>query len=522
MKRTRVALGNFLALVFASAVFPLFALTVDTCERSDFTELGRKLNAQWQRFSATRELALLRQQSLQPSLTRNEWEGLLALPVPFTAQEVQQLRWEQDQQVALAQKTNQRNSTLDLAPLRGPLSGLTKDFCADFPKGGMLHIHPWGTLSSEAIQRFLTTLDPLIRPSAMVSALDHPGKNGELYPSELNFLRYLTNRYGEAFHYEILSTRDKKKLRKLCVLPPGDHSFSRFEAVFSVLEVLLTTTPHADPTPWMYQDFFQRAQREKVSYVELTGYVAPSEFSLTEEWATEVQRKYGIKTKILQAFGRRNPLSWLGQEADELIAAARPPTVVGANIVGDESLISLLEPGQVIFLPLLRYLATTVVSTLHLSMHAGEMGDLRNVRDALILGAERIGHGTRLIEDPISLEYARLNKVPIEVSLTSNLRLRGVKHPSEHPYLYYLRLGLPVSLSTDDEGIFETNINQECELAVSKTDINYSELRQLAINSLESAFSPPTEMAQSEKNLNLALAQFESRWALKLPKPASF
>jgi adenosine deaminase len=50
-------------------------------------------------------------------------------------------------------------------------------------------------------------------------------------------------------------------------------------------------------------------------------------------------------------------------------------------------------------------------------------------------------------------------------------------------------LGLPISLSTDDEGIFETDINHECEIAINDTDITYIELKQMAFNSIQTSFA---------------------------------
>jgi adenosine deaminase CECR1 len=90
--------------------------------------------------------------------------------------------------------------------------------------------------------------------------------------------------------------------------------------------------------------------------------------------------------------------------------------------------------------------------------------------------------------------------------LTSNLRLEAVRTLKNHPFLSYLRLGLPVSLSTDDEGIVDTDINQECREAIETSDITYIEMKKMAFNSIESSF-----LSLPEKSALLALLATQFR-----------
>ena len=150
----------------------------------------------------------------------------------------------------------------------------------------------------------------------------------------------------------------------------------------------------------------------------------------------------------------------------------------------------------------------------HRTMHAGELGDPRNPRDAMILGAERLGHGVKLEEDPIALEYATIHKIPVEINLTSNVKLQAIKNLKDHPFLKYLRLGLKVSLSTDDEGIFKTNINQECEKAILNTDVTYAEMKQMAFNAIDAAFISEGEKQPLREKLNSQYAEFEKKQKL--------
>ena len=96
------------------------------------------------------------------------------------------------------------------------------------------------------------------------------------------------------------------------------------------------------------------------------------------------------------------------------------------------------------------------------SVHAGEALGPESVRDALdLLGAERIGHGIRAIEDPALVERLAAEQIPLEVSPTSNLCTGVVATPDEHPVARLVAAGVPVSINTDDPTFFGTTLADE-------------------------------------------------------------
>lgn len=165
------------------------------------------------------------------------------------------------------------------------------------------------------------------------------------------------------------------------------------------------------------------------------------------------------------------------------------------------------EKGQLVYASALQNISSGTGLQLHRTMHAGELGDGRNPRDAMIMGAERLGHGVNLEKDPIALEFAAKKQIAVEVNLSSNLRLTAIESVSSHPFLKYLRLGIPVSLSTDDEGIFEIDINHECKIAIEQSDMSYAEYKQMAFNSLQTSF---VEESEKQKLLLQLKNMFES------------
>ncbi|HSF16222.1 MAG TPA: adenosine deaminase [Vicinamibacteria bacterium] len=126
-----------------------------------------------------------------------------------------------------------------------------------------------------------------------------------------------------------------------------------------------------------------------------------------------------------------------------------------------------------------------------LAIHGGEVDEPnQHVRDTLLLGADRIGHGTNLVTDPDTLLLMRTGKFAVEVSLVSNHLLAYTPEVSLHPFPELLRLGVPVCLSTDDRGMWDSNMTDEIFTAVTEFNLSWDEVVELGRTSLEFAFVP--------------------------------
>lgn len=113
--------------------------------------------------------------------------------------------------------------------------------------------------------------------------------------------------------------------------------------------------------------------------------------------------------------------------------------------------------------------------------HAGETTGAATVRDAVEhLGAERIGHGVRAIEDPAVVALLRERAIPLEVCPTSNLRLGVVPSYAEHPLPRLLEEGLTVVLGSDDPPMFGTTISREHRVVVEEIGLPPAVLVDLA------------------------------------------
>jgi len=126
--------------------------------------------------------------------------------------------------------------------------------------------------------------------------------------------------------------------------------------------------------------------------------------------------------------------------------------------------------------------------------HAGEGDGAASIREALhVCGAQRIGHGTRLQEDPALLEEVVARRIPLEMCLTSNLHTHTVAAIAEHPFRGYLERGVQVSLNTDGRLMDGITLTDEYFLAHTALGLTREQLARVVLNACESAFLPDYE-----------------------------
>jgi len=121
-------------------------------------------------------------------------------------------------------------------------------------------------------------------------------------------------------------------------------------------------------------------------------------------------------------------------------------------------------------------------SGVRLTAHAGETSGPDSIWAALEIGAERIGHGIRAVDDPVLMRHLRDHRIPLEVCVTSNVCTGAVGSLAAHPLRRLYDAGVPLTLSTDDPGVFRCTLRQEFETARSLGMTN-AELLRIAANS---------------------------------------
>jgi adenosine deaminase len=144
---------------------------------------------------------------------------------------------------------------------------------------------------------------------------------------------------------------------------------------------------------------------------------------------------------------------------------------------------------------------------LRCTCHAGEGDGARSVDEAITAcQVHRIGHGTRLFEDPALLAEARDKGIAIECCLTSNLQTHAIASLDTHPLRQYFDAGLQVSLNTDNRLMSGTDLVTEYALAAKHLGFTLAELARVARTSLANAFLPDTQKAALLTTVDAELA----------------
>ncbi len=131
--------------------------------------------------------------------------------------------------------------------------------------------------------------------------------------------------------------------------------------------------------------------------------------------------------------------------------------------------------------------------------HAGETVGAASIWGALrALGAVRIGHGVRCLEDPALVEELRARQIPLEVCPTSNVCLGVVPSLPAHPLPRLLAAGLYVTLNSDDPPMFNTTLSGEYLAAASAFQLNVGDLERLALNAVRATLLPAADRAALE------------------------
>jgi len=266
--------------------------------------------------------------------------------------------------------------------------------------------------------------------------------------------------------------------------------FRRFIATYLAISSCLRT---ADDLVLAIDDLARRLVADNVRHVELTftpiTHVAAGKDAgmlvagLIEGRQAALARglSLGFVFDIVRAFP---------DQAEPTLAFARsvrrrdPEAVTALGLGGPEAAGHPLDRIAPVF-------ARARAEGLHSVPHAGELAGADSVRAAVErLGAERIGHGVRCLEDTALVAELVARGIALEVCPSSNVALGVVPSLAEHPLPRLLAAGLRCSLATDDPALFGTDLVEEYVRAATTFGLDRPQLRALAAASFEHAFVP--------------------------------
>jgi adenosine deaminase len=207
--------------------------------------------------------------------------------------------------------------------------------------------------------------------------------------------------------------------------------------------------------------------------------------------------RHGLSADLILCFLRHLG----GTAADETLAAALP--------FRDQFIGIGLDSTEVGYPPSLfqDVYRRAAAEGLHLVAHAGEEGGPDYVWEALdLLGAERIDHGIRAMEDPALVRRLRDDQIPLTVCPLSNVALRAVGSLAEHPLPDMLAAGLRVTLNSDDPAYFGGYLDDNVTAVRREFGLDDKQLAGLARNSFDACFAPAADKRRWQAEVDNALA----------------
>lgn len=279
-------------------------------------------------------------------------------------------------------------------------------------------------------------------------------------------------------------------LRPFATITEEEPDFQRFLAKF---EFLRRFYPTRDAVERVAYEAVTDADDDNVKYLELRfnpvalartqGFPLESVTSWVCGAVAKAQRDRGIDVNLIVQIGRGEDLN-TAWELVHLAVAHQDRGIVGLDLAGDET--------QYPAYPLADAFRYARSEGLHVTIHAGEAGGPENVREAVQeLGAERVGHGVRAVEDSSVLRLLRDRHVTLEICPTSNIQTGIVERLWLHPLPDLLELEIPVSINTDDPSISDTTLTDEYRIAMSAMGLTLDQIKQSIVTAAEASFRPP-------------------------------
>jgi adenosine deaminase len=197
------------------------------------------------------------------------------------------------------------------------------------------------------------------------------------------------------------------------------------------------------------------------------------------------QNDFGVKAQLIIC-GIRNMSPEVSLELANLTVAYKGRGVVAFDLAGAEYNFPAKKHKEAFYTVIDHHMATTV--------HAGEAYGAESIAQALhYCHADRIGHGTRLYENPELEQYVLDRRVPLEICPTSNVQTHAVPSFESHPIRRYFDLGIVVCINTDNRLMSAVSLTDELWSAHTKLGFTRAEIDRMILYGFESAFLPYRE-----------------------------
>ena len=229
--------------------------------------------------------------------------------------------------------------------------------------------------------------------------------------------------------------------------------------------------------------------------------------------AEEVKEETGLETRFI-ATGVRNLGAENVKEVAEFIRDNPHPLVTGFGIAGNE------QAGK--FDDFAEALSIAKGAGLKLALHAGEICGPESIKDAVRLGASRVGHGVSAPQDPALMKELAEKGIMVEVCPTSNrILVNDLKGDlANHPARKLYDAGIKISLNPDDGGIFGTHTGKEHRISAEKFGFSKAEMYDITLCAIECSFADVATRKKIKENIYKSMTAEDRKEMAQLAEKA--
>jgi adenosine deaminase len=296
------------------------------------------------------------------------------------------------------------------------------------------------------------------------------------------------------------------------------RDFNHFVQIYQAISRCLKTEEDYELIGY---EFGAMMARQNVRYAEVTFSPSTHAFSLGVPFDTFFAGLTRGRLRAQEAFGVE--IRWIFDIVrdipDRMLNLRRAEYTVAVALEGmKDGVVALGLGGAEVGYPPEQYapwFEQARASGLHSVPHAGEtMGPASVWRALQTLGAERIGHGVRAIEDPSLVAYLKDQHIPLEVCPTSNICLSVYPTLRKHPLPQLHAAGIPITVNSDDPALFNTTLTHEVGLLFDAFQFDLNTVNDLLLNGVRYSFLPLEEKRAMEATFRTEMARLEREMVL--------
>jgi len=289
------------------------------------------------------------------------------------------------------------------------------------------------------------------------------------------------------------------------------RDFHHFAEIFSTIFRCLKS---AEDYEQIVYEFGEMMARQHIYYAEVTTSVCIHRYTLgiphdiyftgMTRGRERAKQDFGVEINwIFDIVRDKAEGSGISKRADYTLAVAKESMYDGVVALG-------LGGTEVGYPPewFAKWFEQAKVAGLHSAPHAGETEGPTSIWNAIqVLGAERIGHGVRAIEDPELVAYLAEKQIPLEVCPTSNICLGVYPSLSQHPFPRLYNAGVLLIVNSDDPPLFNTTMNDEVELLASAFRFGRDTINEILLNGVRHSFLPDEKKRLLEQRFRAEMEQ---------------